>query len=144
MTSKDDFKRALLRLGFIQDKNTRRSGSHLRWHHNMFPSIIIGLADHKNTREISPLVRNELLSTMALVLWLKSIDSNHVFNEETAIRLLDDIDTYLAEQILERAKRIDFSLDNSVVKTLPKKLLQEMIKRNVKLSNAEIVKHLRR
>ncbi len=30
MTSKEDFKRALKKLDFVQDKNTRRAGSHIR------------------------------------------------------------------------------------------------------------------
>ncbi len=144
MTSKEDFKRALKKLDFIQDKNTRRAGSHIRWHNRMFPNIIIGLADHKNTREISPSVRLELINTMALVVWLKSIDDNKEFDISRAEYLLEDVDEHLAEQIIQRAKRIDYGTENSIANSLPRKLLQEIVKRNIKLNNVEIMKIFRR
>ncbi len=110
----------------------------------MFPNIIIGLADHKNTREISPSVRLELINTMALVVWLKSIDDNKEFDISRAEYLLEDVDEHLAEQIIQRAKRIDYGTENSIANSLPRKLLQEIVKRNIKLNNVEIMKAFRR
>ncbi len=144
MTSKDEFKKALKKLGFVQDKNTRSAGSHLRWHHIEYPSIIIGIADHKNTKEISQLVRQDLINTLALVVWLKFQDGKHNFQPKLAMKFLECINTDLSDQILQRAKRIDFSNYETIANAMPRRLLQEIVKRNKTLTSEAIVNSIKK
>ena len=127
MFSKDNYEIALKKLGFEQIEMTRSDGSHKNFQHTKFKNLRICIVDHKNTKELSAVVHNELLSTLTLVVVLETLNAGVVdFNK--AKDLLKGIDKEMARIILQKIKKLNMLSDNCLLNLLPRKYLNEMRK----------------
>lgn len=141
MFSKDDYILALKKLGFEQEKSGRCDGSHKNYVHTKYKNLKICLVDHKNTKELSNLVHNELISCLTLVVVLESYAYGKI-DLVYAKSLLKGIDKNMAQTILNKIKKLNVGSDDYLLNLLPRKLLEEMRKFIDSVTNAEVTAFL--
>lgn len=140
MYTKKDYTTALLKLGFIQDDNTKTCGSHIRYYHSIYPNIYAGIDDHKNTKEMNQNICMELIRTMLLIVFLECRKENGEIDYKKAKSMLKEIDKSMASELLTRLKKLNGK--SMLLSIVPKRLATEVSKAKKKLTEESILSYI--
>ena len=142
MFSKRDYQMALKKLGFKQDKNSKTSGSHTRYSHSKYKNIIVGIDDHKDTKEMPIKIHQELIKSMSLLVWIECRNSDGSLDYEKATAMLELINKEMANEIMAKLKTLDYRSDSFLLKLLSKKLVAEISKSKPAKDNVSILDYI--
>lgn len=125
MLSKKDLIRCLQYFGFEQKAISRTAGSHITYTHKIYTNYVVGIVDHKNTKDISPMVYNDAVNAITMIVVLECRNGSHI--DYVKVReLLNDVNSELAHAVMTKVKRVDFYDKDCMSRLLSKSMLARM------------------
>lgn len=81
--------------------------------------------DHKNTKELSPIVYNDAINAITMVVVLECKNGN-LIDYVKVEKILKEVNQELAQTVLTKVKRIDFFDDECMFRLLSKSMVARM------------------